>query len=99
MNAYVRSPLGKNMPLGNSTLICIAGISTPAKKSVLRDMISPSFAKKVLSKRSRKGGIFRSPFGENIGRMDKLSRSCEITEAGLSYGGSVVVVAKILLKL
>ena len=38
-------------------------------------------------------------FGENIGRMDKLSRSCETTDAGLSYGIGIVVVGQKLLEL
>ena len=38
-------------------------------------------------------------FGENIGRTDKLSRSCETTGAGLSYGIGIVVVGQKLLEL
>ena len=42
-------------------------------------------------------GFLEVIFDENIGRTDKLSRSCETTDAGLSYGIGIVVVGQKLL--
>ena len=87
----------KKIAICDLLFICVAGIGLPAQKK--KKKICPlgfdlaDFRQKVPWERSRVA-FSEVIFGENIGRTDKLSRSCKTTDAGLSYGIGIVVVGQ-----
>ena len=82
-------------------LVCSSLAQNKKKQKCTWDLTCPVFAKSTLAAIAGGGAFAEIILGKNIGRSDKLRRSCKTTstEEGLSYGTGIVVAGKKLFKL